>query len=199
MACAGLILAAGEGRRAGGPKALLKLEGKTFLEIAIGHLRQAGLDPVVAVLGARAGEIRKVVDRQGALLADNPDWPRGMFSSLQVGLRALAAEQRGEPGPEGVVVSLVDHPFVQCSTIRRLLESFDPAEVDALLPRHRGRSGHPVLLGRRVLDAVLEADRDATLRDLLFQKGVRVKRLEVDDPGILKNINRAQDLAGCPR
>ena len=88
MNACGLLLAAGEGRRFGGPKQLAELDGRPLVEHALGAL--AGLDRVVVVLGAHADEIRAGADLGDAELVTCDDWAEGMSASLRRGLAALA-------------------------------------------------------------------------------------------------------------
>ncbi|WP_158939694.1 NTP transferase domain-containing protein, partial [Streptomyces sp. NRRL S-87] len=89
---AGLLLAAGGGRRLGGhPKALLPHRGRPLVENAIRVLRDAGCDPIHVVLGASAAEVRERADLSDCTVVDNPDWSEGMGSSLRLGLASLTS------------------------------------------------------------------------------------------------------------
>src|SRR3954447_16514392 len=113
---AGLVLAAGEGRRFGGPKALVELAGELLVDRAVRVLRTAGGEPVMVVLGAAAPD---VVAQAGldAVVVVNDGWPEGMGSSLRCGL-SLAADV----GAEALVVMLVDQPLIAADVVRRLTE-----------------------------------------------------------------------------
>src|SRR5262245_50380101 len=88
---AGLVLAAGGGRRLGGrPKALLQHHGRTLVEHTVGVLRAAGCTRVHVVLGARADAVRERAGLEGCVLVANPEWEQGMGSSLRAGLDSLA-------------------------------------------------------------------------------------------------------------
>jgi CTP:molybdopterin cytidylyltransferase MocA len=111
-----LILAAGESKRMGSPKALLEFQGETFLDCLTATFSQF-CDPVVVVLGCGSGEIRAGLKHpERALIARNADYHLGQLSSMQCGLRALPPD-----GVEGVLFTLVDHPNVQPSTLAALL------------------------------------------------------------------------------
>jgi nicotine blue oxidoreductase len=138
---AGLLLAAGGGRRYGMPKALVSRAGRLLVEHALATLRDGGCDPVVVVLGAAEDEVRARADLAGALVVGNPDWPTGMGSSLRTGLAALAATDA-----EAVAVLLVDTPGITPAAVRRVLTHAAPDAVAAA--SYAGRQGHPVLLGR---------------------------------------------------
>jgi CTP:molybdopterin cytidylyltransferase MocA len=148
MSVAGLLLAAGAGRRMGRPKALLRdARGVPFLDRAVGLLLE-GCDTVTVVLGACADEARALLDEAGwgddpavdVVVAD--DWAEGMGASLRTGLTALAAG----PG-DAALVTLVDLPDLDEVVLRRVL---DTASGPTALVRatYDGRPGHPVLLGR---------------------------------------------------
>src|SRR5919199_2308568 len=103
---AGLVLAAGGGRRYGMPKALVEYEGSLLVERAVRTAR-AVCDPVLVVLGARAVDVWRQADLDNVLVLANRDWETGMASSLRTGLEGL----RGWPGRvDAALVLLVDVP-----------------------------------------------------------------------------------------
>jgi CTP:molybdopterin cytidylyltransferase MocA len=138
---AGLVLAAGEGRRYGMPKALVSLAGRLLVERALVTLREGGCDPLAVVLGAAADEVRARADLGAALVVGNPDWATGMGSSLRAGLAALA-----DTPAVAVAVLLVDTPGITPAAVARVLGHGGPDALAAA--SYQGRQGHPVLLGR---------------------------------------------------
>jgi CTP:molybdopterin cytidylyltransferase MocA len=138
---AGLVLAAGGGRRYGGPKALVRLEGQLLVERAVATVRDGGCVPVVVVLGASAAQVRETASLGEATTVDNPSWRTGMGSSLRVGLSALA-----DLDVVAAVVVLVDMPGVTAPAVSRLAALADPGAL--AMAGYAGRRGHPVLLGR---------------------------------------------------
>ena len=174
MQTAGLILAAGGGRRYGMPKALVAYEGKLLVDRAAETLRAAGVERSVVVLGAAAPSVReKAAELPPSVV--NPDWASGLGSSLRVGLEALT----GTPA-EAVVVLLVDMPKVTAEAVRRVTAF---AADDALVMGGYGtRRGHPVLLGRRHWPGVIAtASGDRGARDYLRAHADRVRVVPVDD------------------
>ncbi len=200
---AAVVLAAGEGRRFGRPKALAVEEGKTFLQIAVDRLRDAGFDRIAVVLGAEAEEIRndrslasvvRDCDAGGVRLAfgENHDWRAGRTGSIALGLGLLPAD------PGGALIHQVDFPQVAVSTFRSLALEFGltpGAEDRIFLPVHEGRRGHPIVLGRSLWAAVMAMGKDEPLRDLIRQDVSRVTEVRVDDPGILHNVNTPGEAA----
>ncbi|WP_245714590.1 nucleotidyltransferase family protein [Micromonospora inyonensis] len=148
---AGLVLAAGAGRRYGRPKALVCHHGSLLVERAGRTLQAGGCDPVLVVLGAAGEQVRAVADLGGVRVVDNPGWASGMGSSLRVGLTALTATRS-----VAVVVLLVDMPGITAEAVRRVAAAATP-DVLAAAGYAPGRRGHPVLLGRNHWAGVLES------------------------------------------
>ena len=151
MTLAGLLLAAGAGRRMGGPKSLLRDEhGVPFLDRAVGMLFDGGCATVTVVLGASADDARALLDEAGwagdpavdVVVAD--DWDEGMGASLRAGLRAL-----GDTEGEAALVTLVDLPDVDAGVLRRIVEAGSGSGAGSLVrATYDGQPGHPVLIGR---------------------------------------------------
>jgi molybdenum cofactor cytidylyltransferase len=174
---AGIILAAGESRRMGTPKALLDYHGQTFLEHLAGVLG-ACCDSVVAVTGAHDAQIRAGIHTPVALV-HNPQWPSGQLTSLQAGLRAVSS------GLDRVLFTLVDHPAIRVETVRAVLAS--PALF--AIPRFQGRRGHPVAFSASLIPEFLALAPSASARDLRERYSDRVAWLDCDDPGIIADID----------
>jgi len=184
---AGLVLAAGAGRRFGRPKALVPYRGRLLVRRAADTLRDAGCSPVVVVLGASADEVRAAAPDLPEVVV-NPDWSAGMGSSLRAGLSALAGS-----AADAVVVLLVDMPGVTAEAVRRVSTR---AEADALaMGGYDGRRGHPVLLGRNHWAGVAAAatgDRGA--RDYLRAHADQVRVVPVADVADDSDIDVPADL-----
>jgi len=177
---AGLILAAGESRRMGSPKALLNYREATFLD-TLCRLFARNCSPVIVVLGAHAEEIRTRTTHP-AQFVFNPDWRSGQTSSMQCGLRALP------PAADGVLFTLVDHPAVATSTIDRLLAPGDPGQL-LRVPRYQGQRGHPVWFSRDLVAEFLALPPDGAARDVVHRHVAETQYLDVDDTGIVADID----------
>lgn len=180
---AGVVLAAGEGRRFGMPKALVRHNGRLFVEAAADVLRAGGCDPVIVVTGAAADQVREA-DLGDALLVENPDWATGMGSSLRAGLTAAA-------GMDAVVVLTVDMPGVTAEAVRRVAELAAPGALAAA--SYDGRRGHPVLLGSEHWAGVQElATGDQGAREYLRTHEVR--DVPCEDIASGQDVDRPTDL-----
>jgi molybdenum cofactor cytidylyltransferase len=184
VSVAGIILAAGESRRMGFPKALLRYRDETFLDTLIG-LFAARCRPVIVVLGAHGGAIREGTLRP-ATFAINADYQRGQTSSMQCGLRAVPA------GAESVLFTLVDHPAVAPATLDALLAGPGMPRALIRVPRHQGRRGHPIWFSRELIAEFLGLPEDGAARDIVRSHAGRTEFLDVDDAGILANIDDAE-------
>ncbi|MFJ6551893.1 NTP transferase domain-containing protein [Streptomyces luteogriseus] len=141
-AVAGLLLAAGGGRRLGGrPKALLPHRGRPLVEHAVRVLREGGCTTVHVVLGAQADDVRARASLPGCVLVDNPGWEQGMGSSLRAGLDALTGT-----GARAALVSLVDQPGIGPEAVARVLAAYG-GEESLVSAAYDGVRGHPVLFG----------------------------------------------------
>jgi CTP:molybdopterin cytidylyltransferase MocA len=178
MSTRGVLLAAGAGRRMGGPKALLRdASGVPFVDRAVGRLLDGGCEGVTVVIGASADEVRALLDEAGwsrdeavsVVVAEG--WREGMGGSLRAGLSAL------ETAPAAVtatLVSLVDLPDVDEAVVRRVLDIGGGRDVLARAS-YDGVAGHPVLLGRGHWSGVLAvATGDRGARDYLRGRDVRL-------------------------
>jgi CTP:molybdopterin cytidylyltransferase MocA len=165
---AGLVLAAGEGRRFGGPKQLAPLDGRPLVEHALAAL--AGLDRVVVVLGARAGEVRAGAALGAAEVVVCEDWAEGMSASLRAGLEALA-------GSDEVVIVLADQPFITAAVVERVRAAPGPAARAV----YGGAPGHPVVVRAPLLERAGELRGDAGFRDLLGA-AAEVECSDIADP-----------------
>ncbi|MFF8311336.1 nucleotidyltransferase family protein [Streptomyces lydicus] len=187
---AGLLLAAGGGRRLGGrPKALLDHRGRPLVEHAARVLRDGGCDPVHVVLGAAADAVRARADLSAYGISENPDWRQGMGTSLRVGLAALAGSGAG-----AVVVSLVDQPGIGAAAVARLIAAY-AAGADLAAASYDGRRGHPVLFGAgRWADIAASAEGDRGARAYLQRHAAALTLVECSDIAAPYDIDTPEDL-----
>jgi len=182
---AGLILAGGEGRRFGGPKAWAGLpDGRTFLEACFSALKEAGAVRVAATLPP--GTADPGIPGLEALTLAEPGLD--MFGSLRIGLRHLIQSEDWER----LAVSPVDHPLVAAASVASLARS----DARAVIPSHKGKHGHPIVLAREVATSIVCGDLPGpTMREVL--KAVEAVDLDVDDPGVTANCNTPAALSAA--
>jgi CTP:molybdopterin cytidylyltransferase MocA len=197
----GVLLAAGQGSRFGGPKALIELGGQTLAERGVDLLRAGGADPVIVVTGAAS------LSLPGTLTVYNPDWHTGMGSSLRAALRFLqsgdrATDPRGEPeapaappGADAVVVTLADQPLVGVPAVARLIAAHQDGATVAVAT-YDGKPRNPVLLARERWAEVAElATGDSGARAFLRARPDLVTFIECGDVGRADDIDTPEDLA----
>jgi CTP:molybdopterin cytidylyltransferase MocA len=179
---AGLLLAAGEGRRLGRPKALVEIGGRTLAERGVELLREAGADPVVVVTGAVA------VTLPGVLSVHNPDWRSGMGSSLRTGLASL-------PGDcAAVVIALVDQPLIGSVSVERLISAFH-ASPGIVAASYGGKRRNPVLIPRSYwADVAAAAEADQGARGFLQAHPDLITVVECGDVGRPDDLDTREDL-----
>lgn len=187
---AGLLLAAGGGRRLGGrPKALLTHRGRPLVEYAVGVLRAAGCARVHVVLGAQAAAVRERAELGDCVLVENPDWAAGMGSSLRAGLDSLAGT-----GVRAALVSLVDQPGIGAEAVARVLAAYED-ETSLASAAYDGVRGHPVLFGAAHwagIAATATGDRGA--RAYLKERAAAIRLVECGDVARPYDIDTEADL-----
>ena len=200
-AVAGLLLAAGGGRRLGGrPKALLEHHGRPLVEYAVRMLREGGCTPVHVVLGAAAGRVRREADLSGCVVSDNPGWEEGMGSSLRVGLSSLTQSGLLEgagtpPNPvDAALVLLVDQPGIGAEAVARVRAAYR-SRASLVAAAYGGRRGHPVLFGADRWAGITEsAVGDRGARAYLAAHADAVTLVECGDVAEAYDIDTPEDL-----
>jgi molybdenum cofactor cytidylyltransferase len=195
----GVILAAGESSRMGRDKALLPWppasQSDTFLSAAI-KLFFSHVDVVLVVAGKNEAAVAPIVYANGASLVVNPDPDRGQFSSLRVGLHEVLNR-----GSDAAMITLVDRPPVAEKTVEVLEAAFECAIIArkwAVIPQHGDRHGHPILVGREMLEAFLKAPEASNAREVERQYQDKVEYVPVDDPMIAINVDTPEEYAALP-
>jgi nicotine blue oxidoreductase len=182
-----VVLAAGSGARIGGPKALLRVGGETFLSRAARLVARPGVAGVLAVLGHEATRVAAEGEAPADVaLVRNPRPEDGMLSSL---LRGLDAAE--ELSADAVLVHPVDHPLVAVATVDQVVAALLGGAAIAV-PSYERRRGHPSGFARRAWPALREADRARGAQAVLAAHPDWIIHVP-GDPGCLAGINDPED------
>jgi molybdenum cofactor cytidylyltransferase len=180
-----VVLSAGESSRMGRPKALLPIDGQTFIERIVGALKRGGIERIVVVLGFNADALRQQISHLPVEILVNPDHKLGQLSSLQVAVRHLQAAQ----DCDGVMIHLVDHPYIEPKLVSLMLQRFDESKWSIVVPRHQGKRGHPVIFSRALFDELLDAPLDQGAKAVVNAHRQDTLEIETDDAGITVDID----------
>jgi len=192
-----VVLAAGKSTRMGRTKALLPLgDADTFLTRIVSAFRTAGVEDVVVVLGHDAEAIASALaDRKvTARIVINSDYERGQFSSLLAGLQVV-----DRPGVAGMLLTLVDVPLVSPETIGAVVARHRATAAPIVRPVSGTRHGHPVLIDRRLFDAVRQADPGQGAKPVIRAHASAVGDVEVNDEGAFIDVDTPEEYAALPR
>jgi molybdenum cofactor cytidylyltransferase len=193
---AAIILAAGESRRMGFPKALLpypRPDGSetTFLGHLLDVMNRSRAEPIVVVLGHEGERIRSSLSPASwgrARPIVNERYREGMLTSILSGLEEV------EKSPaEGCLVLPVDHPDVSPEIVDLLIGRYEQTPRPILLPVFQGRRGHPVLFSRAVFDEIRRAPESVGARQVVWDHQGDLLEVEVQDPGIGRDVDTPGD------
>jgi nicotine blue oxidoreductase len=185
---AGLVLGAGAGTRVGRPKALLTLDGRRFVDLAVDALRAGGADPVFVVVGAVD------VGQVDAIVVANPQWATGIGSSLSAGLQAAESYARLASSLDGVVVTLVDQPRIGSEAVARVVDA-GRSGAHAAAASYGGVALHPVFLHVDGWPGVAElAKGERGAKPYLDANADRVVNVPCDGLGDPTDVDTPDDL-----
>ncbi len=177
-----LVLAAGDSRRMGFPKALLRLGTRRFIEVILDKLERLQLARPIVVVGNHASLIQPHLASRDLRVLLNPHPEHGQISSLQLAIRNAGTFR-------GCLVWPVDQPAVGEEIVRRLIELFDDRGALIAMPWCRGRRGHPALFGPRLCRELLALPVDQGPKELIRSHAGETVLLETDDPGTVEDID----------
>lgn len=182
-----IILAAGESRRMGKPKLLLPYGDGTIIETVIGQTVRSKADNVLVVLGSDKEKISMQIRNYPVEISENPEFRSGMLSSIQCGFKTL---------PENTHAALVllgDQPMIPSSVIDKIIDAYRQSEKGIVIAVYNGKRGHPILFEMKYRSEVEQLISGSSLRDLTHKHSEDILEVEVDAPGILRDIDTMND------
>lgn len=183
---AAVVLAAGTSSRLGAPKQMLQYRGRPVLAMVVENILKSPVDRVVVVLGYRAEELAVILEGFPVETVVNGRYAGGQSTSVKAGLAALGGSA------EAALFVLGDQPLVKPQTVRLLIERYR-ISGGIVAPYYRGQRGNPVLFGRRFFPEIEALEGDAGAREIIKKHPESLNRVDVDDPGILFDIDTWED------
>lgn len=182
-----IVLAAGRSRRMGAQKVLLPFGGKTVIAHIVDELLRSVIDEVYVVVGHEGERVATALSGRPVSVVANPDYGRGMLSSVRCGLRAL-------PQPcEAILLALGDQPAVTCELVDTMVRSFTATDKGILAPLYQGQRGHPLLFSEHYRDEILTCHDEVGLRGLLRAHPNDVFELSVSTSAVLSDMDFPED------
>ena len=186
-----IIVAAGEGRRLGSNKALLEVAGVPALTRPLSVTQDSRVGDTIVVTGSRGAEVATLAAAHGSRHTPNPNWQRGMTTSIQAGIRALPVDCLA------FLIQPVDHVLTTAADLDALVEAFaahGTPDLAILRPRHDALFGHPVLFARSYGDEFLALNDDQPGHTVYRRHRSRVTAIPVANPHIRMDLDTPEDL-----
>ena len=180
-----VVLAAGESSRMGRPKALLPIGEQTFIERIVAALKQAKLGKIIVILGHNASELQAKISQLPVEILINTDYKLGQLSSLQLAVQRL----QSEIDCDGMLVHLVDHPYLVPSLIEEMIRRFYDTKKPIIVPKFHGKRGHPVIFSRDLFAELLNAPMDQGAKAVVNAHRAETLEIETEEEGIAVDID----------
>ena len=181
-----VVLAAGQSKRMGKSKPLLKFNERTFLGHIISVLKLSEVDEVTVVLGAGAEEIKRTVDLSDVTVVINEDYKKGQLSSLVTALEQIPEQT------EAIILCLVDHPFLTSELVNEIIRKFRETESPVIIPVYNKERGHPTLFSRALFNELIDAPHDQGARYVIYSNEDKVLEVKTSEKGTRIGIDTPQ-------
>jgi molybdenum cofactor cytidylyltransferase len=182
-----IILAAGSSRRMGTQKLLLPYRESTIIETVVDNVLSSKVDKVMVVLGADRAEINQKIGDKPVTFCHNLEHEQGMLSSVMCGFKALPEEANA------ALVYLGDQPEIPPRITDAVIDAYNDDLKGIVIPVHNHRRGHPLLIDLKYRREIYKLDLEQGLRSLMHLFPEDVLEVEVDEPGILVDIDTRED------
>ncbi len=186
---AGIILAAGEGKRIGKHKLKLQLGSKSVIEWVLEATASSLLDEIMLVIKPDDKELVEIGKRWNATIMINPEYKKGMSTSIKRALNEL----RHRVEMNGFCLILGDQPFINPQIINLLIKNFSMGQKEIVVPYHQGKRGNPVLFDIAWKEEFMQVSGDLGGRVLIKKYPAKVRRVDISDYAVLFDIDREED------
>jgi len=180
-----VILSAGESRRMGRPKALLPIDGQTFIERIVAALKQTKVGKIIVILGHNARELQSKISHLPVEILINTDYKLGQLSSLQLAVRNLQPDL----DCDGMLVHLVDHPYLAPALVEEMIRRFYETKKRIIVPKFQGKRGHPVIFSNALFDEILSAPMEEGAKAVVNAHRAETLEIETEEEGIAVDID----------
>jgi len=187
-----VILSAGESSRMGRPKALLPIDGVRFIERIVATLKSTRVDEIITVLGHNAEEMRQKVSDLPVKIVVNQDYKQGQLSSLIAAIRSIESGENHHR-VDAILVHLVDHPYINVDLVNLMIDRFYETKPLIVVPRYRGRRGHPVIFSRALFAELLAAPLDQGAKTVVHAHRDQTLEIDTDDAGVTVDIDTPEE------
>jgi molybdenum cofactor cytidylyltransferase len=184
-----IVLAAGQSKRMGRPKALLQFGRKRMIAYVVETLLQVkSINPIIVVTGYQASYIQDTLEGYRVESVYNEHYENGeMLSSIKRGILSLPSNI------DAFLLALGDQPLVDSSTIKLLIDKWIKNSLPITYPVYKGRNGHPLLFSASCINEILELSPTDTLKTFISRNKDKVYEVEVNDVGVTIDIDTPED------
>lgn len=189
----GILLAAGLSTRMGEPKQLLPFADSTIVETVVDNMLDAKFSEVIVVVGHCAEQIQEIISDCAVKTVFNPDYHKGMLTSVQAGVRSLNLANVNE-SRNAFSLMLVDQPFITSTLIDKIIDAYTQVEKGIVLPSYDYRRGHPVIFNKKYADEILSLSLNSDgVRTLYKTYSEDIHYVEVGTDAVLRDIDYKED------
>ena len=176
-----VLLAAGSSSRMGQSKQLLSVDGKPLLLKSVEAALGAGADKTIVVLGSDETAHRKIICDLHLEIIHNPDWGKGMGTSLKAGLNHAL---KIVPGLEAVMIVVCDQPLVTSQHLKMLIQKYRTAKKSIVASAYAGTLGVPALFGQSLFQKLLALEDGQGAKKILLDHAESVVSVDFPDGAI---------------
>ncbi|MBU1626862.1 nucleotidyltransferase family protein [bacterium] len=183
-----IILSGGSSMRMGRHKALIKINGFTFLETIVNNHHKIGIEePIVLISDFLEKDVCELGLKNIQLVVCSPP-EKTPLESLRRGIARLSTDV------DGFIVHPIDFPLPSAVTIKSLMDSFLKSGKQIIKPVYDGKGGHPIILSSKLYKEIMQASEEEGLREVVRRDPERILQVFTEDEGVIKNINTTEDL-----